>query len=206
MLKTFANKHAAILTAALLMSGFAALPVCAGQTNAAQNADDKEIAMLKQRVDEQERMINDLLRFNSPAKFHHHMRRMLNDPYFAPDDILFNAPMQAPTDVFGRMNVSDKKDAIEVTVEMPGMDKKDIEIEVKDNILTISGEKKEAQEVKEGDYYMQERQFGQSNRSIGLPDNIDVNKISSSLKNGVLTIIVPKTVEKAVEVKKIPVD
>ena len=151
-------------------------------------------------------MINDLLRFNSPAKFHHHMRRMLNDPYFAPDDILFNAPMQAPTDVFGRMNVSDKKDAIEITVEMPGMDKKDIEIEVKDNILTVSGEKKEAQEVKEGDYYMQERQFGQFNRSIGLPDNIDVNKISSSLKNGVLTIIVPKTAEKAVEVKKIPVD
>ena len=134
------------------------------------------------------------------------MLRMLNDPYFAPDDILFNAPMQAPTDVFGRMNVSDKKDAIEVTVEMPGMDKKDIEIEVKDNILTVSGEKKEAQEVKEGDYYMQERQFGQFNRSIGLPDNIDVNKISSSLKNGVLTIIVPKTAEKAVEVKKIPVD
>lgn len=80
--------------------------------------------MLKQRVDEQERMINDLLRFNSPAKFHHHMRRMLNDPYFAPDDILFNAPMQAPTDVFGRMNVSDKKDAIEITVEMPGNGKK----------------------------------------------------------------------------------
>ena len=74
MLKILANKHAVVLTAALLMSGFAALPVCAGQTNAAQNADDKEIAMLKQRVDEQERMINDLLRFNSPAKFHHHMR------------------------------------------------------------------------------------------------------------------------------------
>ena len=116
MLKILANKHAVVLTAALLMSGFAALPVCAGQTNAAQNANDKEIAMLKQRVDEQERMINDLLRFNSPAKFHHHMRRMLNDPYFAPDDILFNAPMQAPTDVFGRMNVSDKKDAFEITV------------------------------------------------------------------------------------------
>lgn len=81
MLKILANKHAVVLTAALLMSGFAALPVCAGQTNAAQNANDKEIAMLKQRVDEQERMINDLLRFNSPAKFHHHMRRMLNDPY-----------------------------------------------------------------------------------------------------------------------------
>lgn len=68
---------------------------------------------------------------------------------------------------------------------MPGMDKKDIEIEVKDNILTVSGEKKEAQEVKEGDYYMQERQFGQFNRSIGLPDNIDVNKFPAASKRRV---------------------
>ncbi len=202
MLNIFTNKYAAIFTVALLMSGFAALPVCAEQTN----DDNQEIAMLKQKIGEQEQMINDLLYFNSPAKLRHQMQRIFGAPYFAPNDILFNVPMPAQPEVFGRMNVSDKKGEIEVTVEMAGMDKKDIEIEIKDNILTISGEKKEVNNVKEGNYYMQERQFGQFNRSLSLPDNININKISSHLKNGVLTIIIPKTAEKPVEVKKIPVD
>lgn len=204
MFNKFTKKNTAALAAALLMST-AAGSVYAGQTNNSNTAD-QEIALLKQKVNEQEQLINDLLRSHSPRKLHHHMRQLLNDPYFAADDILFNAPMPGANDVFGRMNVSDQKGAVEVTVEMPGMDKKDISIEVKDNILSIRGEKKEAEEVKNGDYFMQERQFGQFNRSVSLPDNIDINKISSSLKNGVLTIIVPKTAEKAVEVKKIPIN
>lgn len=204
MFNKFTKKNIVALAAALLMST-AVGSVYAGQTSSS-NTPDQEIALLKQQVNEQEQVINDLLRSHSPRKLHHHMRRLMNDPYFAADDILFNAPMPGTNDVFGRMNVSDKKDAVEVTVEMPGMDKKDISIEVKDNILSIRGEKKEAEEVKNGDYFMQERQFGQFNRSVSLPDNIDINKISSSLKNGVLTIIVPKTAEKAVEVKKIPIN
>ena len=103
------------------------------------------------------------------------------------------------------MNVADRKDMIEVTVELPGMEKDDISIEVKDNMLSIAGEKKGETEVKDGDYYMQERSFGTFNRSLALPDNIEISKITSSLKNGVLTINIPKTEAKEVKTVKIPV-
>ena len=70
---------------------------------------------------------------------------------------------------------------------------------------SIAGEKKGETEVKDGNYYMQERSFGTFNRSLALPDNIEINKITSSLKNGVLTINIPKTEEKEIKTVKIPV-
>ncbi len=93
------------------------------------------------------------------------------------------------------MNIEETKDAYKISVELPGMEKDDIDIEVKDNVLTISGEKKEERESEEGTFYRRERRFGKFSRSINLPNDINIDDISAEYKNGVLMLTLPKTEE-----------
>lgn len=77
-------------------------------------------------------------------------------------------------------------------VEVPGMNKDDIKIEVKDDSLWISGERKEDMEVKKDDYHRVESRIGKFSRSFRLPSGIDQDKIKASMKNGILELQVPK--------------
>ncbi len=201
MSKKGINAKTATFVAALMLAAGSSTATMTEKT--ATPTTDNEIEMLKQRLDAQEEMLRNLIGRSMPR---HHPRAFFDDFYFFPDDILFALPTPDANNAFGLMNVSDKKDMIEVSVELPGMEKDDISIEVKNNVLTIAGEKKDEKEVKKGDYYMQEHQFGTFNRSVALPENVDINKITSHLKNGVLTVVIPKTKAKAAEVRKITVD
>lgn len=96
-------------------------------------------------------------------------------------------------------------DAIEVSIELPGMEMKDIEVTVNDDMLTVKGEKKiERQEEKKG-YYLSERSYGAIYRTIPLPPGVDGEKAQASFKNGVLTIKLPQTPEAQAKVKRIEV-
>ncbi|MDU8913377.1 Hsp20/alpha crystallin family protein [Aestuariicoccus sp. MJ-SS9] len=105
------------------------------------------------------------------------------------------------------LDVIDKEDELRITADLPGMAEKDIDIEVTDHNLTISGEKKEEKEEgdKEGDYYLSERRFGSFKRSIALPEGIEHDKIEATFANGVLTIRLPKTAEARQPGRKIEV-
>ena len=95
--------------------------------------------------------------------------------------------------------------AIEVSIELPGMEMKDIEVTVNDDMLTVKGEKKiERQEEKKG-YYLSERSYGAIYRTIPLPPGVDGEKAEASFKNGVLTIKLPQTPEAQAKVRKIAV-
>ena len=95
--------------------------------------------------------------------------------------------------------------AIEVSIELPGMEMKDIEVTVNDDMLTVKGEKKiERQEEKKG-YYLSERSYGAIYRTIPLPPGVDGEKAQASFKNGVLTIRLPQTPEAQAKVKRIEV-
>src|SRR5690606_27240153 len=74
-------------------------------------------------------------------------------------------------------DVSETEKAIEVSVELPGMDEKDIDVSVTDDTLTIRGEKKSETEKKEKGYYLSERSFGSFQRSIALPASVDTDKV-----------------------------
>ena len=87
-------------------------------------------------------------------------------------------------------------DEVEFKAELPGVDKKDISVDVKDGILTLSGERTYENEVKEGNYYRKERAFGKFNRSFALPEGLDPEKIDADYKDGVLKIAIPKPEEK----------
>ena len=101
-------------------------------------------------------------------------------------------------------DVVDKGDSIVIYCEIPGMEKKNIDISIKNNILTIKGERKEEKvlEDKKAKFIKRERVFGAFERSILLPNNVDINKIKAVYKDGVLKITIPKLEkEKQAEVK-----
>ncbi len=89
----------------------------------------------------------------------------------------------------------EKEDKFVVKAELPGMKEEDVNVSVVDDTLTIKGERKTENEVKEEDYYLCERSYGSFFRSIGLPSNVDAKKIEANYENGVLEISLPKAVE-----------
>ena len=103
------------------------------------------------------------------------------------------------------VNVAETDKAYEITAELPGMDEKNIEVKVADDVLTIKGEKQEEKEEKEKDYYLSERSFGSFQRSFQVPNGVDTDKIDANFKNGVLTVILPKSTEAQRAEKKIAV-
>jgi HSP20 family protein len=97
------------------------------------------------------------------------------------------------------LNVYETDKMFEITVELPGMSKEDMNISVDDNVLTISGERK-AHHREEGNgrrYHRIESRFGTFTRSLPLPNVIDADKINATYENGVLAISIPKLKEKA---------
>ena len=104
------------------------------------------------------------------------------------------------TGIFDR-SVSPAIDVIEneheytVNCEIPGMEQKDIDVSIASNVLTIKGEKKTEQESKDGKYYKKETWSGSFQRTLPLPGSVDSGKISAKLKDGVLTVLLPKKEE-----------
>ena len=103
------------------------------------------------------------------------------------------------------VDIAEKDNQYEVTAELPGLDEKDIEVKLSNGGLMIRGEKKEEKEEKKRDYYLSERRYGSFERFFAVPDGVDVNKISAKFTKGVLTIMLPKTVEAQKHDKKIEV-
>ena len=101
------------------------------------------------------------------------------------------------------VDVVESEKGYELTAELPGMDEKDIEVKVVNDTLTIKGEKQEEKEEKKKDYYLRERSFGSFERSFGIPEGVDGDKIEASFKKGVLTVMLPKKLEAQKPAKKI---
>lgn len=103
------------------------------------------------------------------------------------------------------VDVSDTDSEITVEAELPGMSDKDIEINLTDDALTITGEKKEESEKKEKDYIRTERSFGRIERTIPLHAEIQQSKVTARFDNGVLSVKLPKAPSAQKKVKKIAV-
>jgi HSP20 family protein len=103
------------------------------------------------------------------------------------------------------VDVIENEQAYEIMAEVPGMDGKDIEVKVVNGTLIMKGEKQDEKEEKTKDYYLRERSFGSFERSFGVPEGVNMDKIEASFKNGVLTIVLPKKLEAQKPAKKIEV-
>jgi HSP20 family protein len=92
-----------------------------------------------------------------------------------------------------KLDIGDTKGALVVKVEIPGIDPKEIEISLQEQVVTIKGEKKQEQEKKDEHYYRLERSYGAFARTVRLPVPVDASKVTATFKNGLLTITLPKT-------------
>ena len=93
------------------------------------------------------------------------------------------------------VDIVEREKDYQVAAELPGMEEKDVEVKVTDDVMTIKGEKKAEKEEKKKDYYLSERHYGAFQRSFSLPDGVDADKIEASFKKGVLTVTLPKKPE-----------
>jgi HSP20 family protein len=112
---------------------------------------------------------------------------------------LAEAPRLTNIDVF------ETDDAVVIKAEMPGVAKADVDISLTNSTITIKGEKKRAEEIKEDDYYRSERSFGMVSRTLDLPCEVKADQTTAKMSDGVLEIRAPKSEEakkhKAVKVK-----
>ena len=104
-----------------------------------------------------------------------------------------------------KFNVAETDKAVEVTADMPGVDAKDISIELKDGVLTVKGEKKADKEEKDKNYHLVERSYGMFERAFSLGADVETDKVEASFDKGVLKIVLPKLATAQPKVKKIEV-
>jgi len=134
-----------------------------------------------------------LIRYNTsdyvPATFSSLVDRFFNDTMTRSGGSSFQP----------RVDIVENENAFELHVAAPGMNKEDFSLEVKDNFLTVSGERKFTNEKKDANWHSIETQFGSFSRSFSLPENIDSAKINAKYNNGILEVVIPKDEKKALK-------
>jgi len=103
------------------------------------------------------------------------------------------------------VDIVEGEKAYNLIAELPGMDEKAIEVKVANGTLTIKGEGQEEKEEKKQDYYLHERNFGSFERSFGIPESVDADKIAATFSKGLLTVTLPKKPEAQKPARKVEV-
>ncbi len=126
--------------------------------------------------------------FRDLAEVQERVTRALGDFYGArgQDDVMRRGPWVPPVDIYEGQNHE-----MVIKAELPDIRREDIDIRVEDNTLTITGEKRIDETVKQDQFHRVERMYGTFTRSFTLPATIDTEKVNADYKNGVLTIKLP---------------
>lgn len=101
-------------------------------------------------------------------------------------------PFRSLGDISPRMDVAERAECYQVSIELPGMDEKDVAVKVQGDMLTIAGEKKAERTEDSGARHLTERSYGSFVRSVRLPDDADADAIKADYAKGVLTVSLPK--------------
>lgn len=104
-----------------------------------------------------------------------------------------------------KIDMAEDEKEIKITAELPGLDEKDIEINLSKDMLTLRGEKKEEKEEKGKERYYMERSYGSFQRMISIPAEVETAKVDATFKKGVLTITLPKAAKAKESQKKIQI-
>ena len=143
-------------------------------------------------------------RYN-PARDLQEFRRGFDNFNSFLDGIVSRREAVSLTDFEPAVNTREGEFAYHVELDLPGMKKEDISVDVKDNTVTISGERKTQEEVNEEDYYRVESRYGKFSRSFSLPENVDEENIHAQSQDGVLELVIPKLEKKENKPKKIEI-
>jgi len=124
------------------------------------------------------------------------------DSFFDEDDFFSLVPSRSQARK-PAMNLYQTKNDIVAEISLLGVNPKDVEVSIENNVLTLKGESKKEKETKEKDYYCKEIRSGRIMRSVSLPVSVEGSKAKAEAKNGILKIIIPKAEKKAA--KQIPI-
>ena len=129
--------------------------------------------------------------FREFATLQDRLNRVFRDSYSGADrdDSLTTSSFAPAVDVY------EDEHKVTLKIEVPGIDEKDIDVQVENNILTVHGERKIEKEEKEENYRRVERQYGSFTRTFTLPTTVDSEKVSATYDKGVLKIALPKKAE-----------
>lgn len=151
------------------------------------------------RWDDEDRPFESFLR--EMDTLHKDMDRLFEDFWKGSGRLSMTSPawqstMAAPwshSEVTPRVDETEDEKAFHVRVELPGMDREDVDITLSNGMLTVRGEKKREEEEKGKDFYRKERSFGAFRRTLPIPAEVDEKRIEASFSKGVLSIDLPKT-------------
>jgi len=132
---------------------------------------------------------------------HRNVNRLFDEVFRGFDAPAMFGGSSATAGTWPRVELSESEGEIQVTAEVPGLDQKDIEVLLDDDILTIRGEKKSQAEDK--DRQFSERFYGRFERRIALGRELEADQVNASFKNGVLTVTLPKTAKAQANAKRI---
>jgi HSP20 family protein len=186
---------------------------CAGTPVAkshSERKDQKEVTIMADKAKEKEsKSIAPWRPFMDLTLFERDMERMMDD-FFGRRTRPWWPERRFRTEGFEiggpAVDLYEEKDDIVVKAELPGMEKDNIEVNLADHTLTIKGEKKKEEEVKEKNYYRSERFHGSFLRTLELPKDVHGDKVKASFKNGILEVRLPKTEEAETKEIKVKVD
>ncbi|TVP59486.1 MAG: Hsp20/alpha crystallin family protein [Halomonadaceae bacterium] len=150
-------------------------------------------------------------RFSHPHWPHFGRRRHTSDlaePNWALDPFVsLNMPSLWDADMdFGRADFSETDAGYELQLDLPGMKKEDIQVQLSDGLLTISGERSDEHEDKRKGYYLSERSYGSVRRSFRVPETVRLDDMKAQFNDGVLTLTMPKSEESQNNARKIEVE
>jgi len=119
------------------------------------------------------------------------MNRLFRDSYGPEgrEENLNNTSFAPPVDVY------EDEHSVNLKIEVPGVDEKDIDVRIENNVLTVHGERKFEREEKQENFRRVERQYGSFTRTFTLPTTVDAEKVSASYDKGILKIALPKNAE-----------
>ncbi len=119
------------------------------------------------------------------------MNRLFDESFWAPFESF--GEFSPARSAFPRINLSENEDEVKVSADLPGINPEDVNIEVDEDSLTISGEIEREEKENDEEVYRYERSYGRFQRAIPIPTKINPDDVEASSKNGVIEIILPKT-------------
>lgn len=142
-------------------------------------------------------------------QLHHHIDQIFDEMYRGFGLVPFSfeplAPRMSEDLLKPTLDLSATDAEYTLSIEVPGVDEKDVKLEIVNDTLTIRGEKKQEKEEKEKNFYRMERSYGAFQRVLSLPEDVDQENVTAKFKKGVLTIKMPRKALPQSDVKKIEV-
>jgi HSP20 family protein len=123
---------------------------------------------------------------------------------FLPSIMTNETPLNLNDNGHLKVDIYEKDDAIIIDAELPGVEKEDLSVDVKGKLITLGGERKSDQEIKEENSYQRERKYGKLERTFNLPFEMTEDKVKATFKNGILKLEIEKPKEQVT--KKIDIN